>query len=56
MKLEELLTAHEGFFFSVVWKQSDLGFPAARTFGYTILPENFHLMLKVMNTLTERFY
>lgn len=41
-------------FFPVVWKQSDLGFPTARTCGYTILPERFHLMLKVMHKLTER--
>lgn len=35
-------------FFNVVWKQSDLGISTERTFGYKILPECFHSVLKAM--------
>lgn len=40
-------------FFSAVRKQSDLGFPTERTFGYKILPECFRSVLKAMQKLRE---
>lgn len=46
MTLKGLLPAHLGFFFPIVWKQTDLQFPTAKAFGCTVLPECIHLMLK----------
>lgn len=39
--------------FNVVWKQSDLGLPTERTFGYKILPECFLSVLKAVQKLRE---